>query len=387
MPNAAASRLVLQPYAEDVVIRVARELLQEIGGTVSCAFVFVSSSYREHLEDFLELLQVHGHVPLIAGGSGAGLIGLGEEAEEATGFSVLFLQLPETRIHSFALGDLEEFSGPAAWHRATGVKPEDVSAWLVVGNPMNLAIEDWLQEWNEAYPGVPCLGGLASGETGEAMFVYQDHHVVDSAVALGFQGGFRVETLVSQGCRPVGQPFTVTAAEENLVVALASRPAYERLTETFEALPPNDKMHAGGNLFAGLAMSEYVEDFKTGDFLIRNLIGADPQSGAIAIGAIPRVGQTLQFQLRDRRSAHEDLLRMLQEKARTGRRPFAGLIFSCNGRGKRLFGVANHDAAAVREQLGSAPVAGIFCNGEIGPVSGRNYVHGYTVSMALLVEE
>ena len=219
------------------------------------------------------------------------------------------------------------------------------------------------------------------------MFVYQDHRLVESAVALGFEGGLKVQTIVSQGCRPVGEPFTITGADENIVVALGSRPAYERLSETFEALPPNDKAHAAGNLFAGLATSEYVDEFKTGDFLVRNLIGADPQSGALAIGAQPRVGQTLQFQLRDRRSANEDLQRRLLEKSRAGEKPFAALIFSCNGRGTSLFGVAHHDASAVREHLGPIPAAGFFCNGEIGPVGGRNYVHGYTASIALLVDE
>lgn len=388
MPNLAASRLVLKPYSEELIIGHARELLRELGGEVSCAFVFVSSDYHPYLADFLELLQVHGHVPLICGCSGAGLIGTGREAEQATGFSMLFLRLPETKIHSFALNqeELSRLSGPAAWHEATGVKPEALSAWLVVGNPTALSVEEWLTEWNAAYPGVPCLGGLASAAPGQEMFVYQDHRVVESAVALGFAGGVNVQSIVSQGCRPVGEPFTITGADENIVVALGSRPAYERLSETFEALPPSDKAHAAGNLFAGLATSEYVDEFKTGDFLVRNLIGADPQSGALAIGAQPRVGQTLQFQLRDRRSANEDLQRRLLEKSRTGAKPFAALVFSCNGRGTGLFGVANHDAGALSEHLGPIPAAGFFCNGEIGPVGGRNYVHGYTASIALLTD-
>ena len=323
MTNRAASRLVLEAYSEATVIRYARELLQEAGGQVSCAFVFASGDYQPHLTDFLELLQVHGHVPIIAGGSGAGLVGTALEAESASGFSALFLHLPETRLHSFALESsaLRDLSGPAAWHRATGVKPGEVSAWMLMGNPATLDLEAWLKEWNAAYPGVPCLGGLASAGPGQEMFVFQDHRLIDSAVALGFQGGLLIETIVSQGCRPVGEPFTVTSADDNIIVSLGSRPAYERLSETFEALPPGDKSRAAGNLFAGLAMSEYVDEFKTGDFLIRNLIGADPQNGALAIGALPRVGQTLQFQLRDRRSANEDLQRMLLEKARVASVP------------------------------------------------------------------
>ncbi len=389
MPNAAASRLVLEPFSEEAVKRTAQELLREIGGEVSCAFVFASAGYRAMLPDFLELLQVHGHVPVIAGCSGAGLIATGEEAEEADGFSALFLHLPKTKIHSFAMTAeaLADLEGPEAWHRVAGVKPGQVEAWILLGNPMSMALEDWLGEWNAAYPGVPCLGGLASAAPhGEEMFVFQDHRLVESAVALGFEGGVRVHTIVSQGCRPVGEPFTITGAEDNIIVSLGQRPAYERLNETFKALTPNEKARAAGNLFAGLAVNEYVDEFKTGDFLVRNLLGADPQSGALAVGALPRVGQTLQFQMRDRRSANEDLQRMLLEKTRAGVRPFASLVFSCNGRGQGLFRVPNHDAAALSEHFGARPSAGFFCNGEIGPVGEINYVHGYTASVALFAD-
>jgi small ligand-binding sensory domain FIST len=133
-------------------------------------------------------------------------------------------------------------------------------------------------------------------------------------------------------------------------------------------------------------MSEYIDEYKTGDFVVRNLIAADPASGALAIGAHPRVGQTLQFQLRDRQSANADLQRMLEEKSRQGVKPFASLVFACNGRGRNLFGVPNHDASALRERFGPMASAGIFCNGEIGPVGGRNFAHGYTASIALFAD-
>ncbi len=389
MPNAASSRLVLAPYSEQIVIDAAREALREVGGHVTCAFVFASADYQPFLADFLELIQLHGHVPTIVGCSGTGLIATGEEAEQATGFSLLFLHLPKTQLHTFVFdqAQAESLASTGRWHEATGVRPGEVDAWIVLGNPMTLPIDEWLPGWNAAYPDAPSLGGLASGGAdGSEMFVFHNRKLVEAGVALGFRGGLRVHTIVSQGCRPIGEPFTITGAEENIVTSLGSRPAYERLSETFEALPSSDKAHAAGNLFAGLAMTEYVEDFKTGDFLVRNLIGADPDSGALAIGAHPRVGQTLQFQLRDRRSANDDLHRMLLEKTRTGVRPFASLIFSCNGRGRNLFGVSNHDATAISEHFGPVPTAGFFCNGEIGPVGGRNYVHGYTASVALLVD-
>lgn len=386
MANSAASRLVLGPYSEEKVIEAARETLHAVGGHVSCAFVFVSADYQPAIIDFLELIQLHGHVPTLVGCSATGFLATGREAEQTSGFSLLFLHLPDTEIRPFAIdqGQVETLDDPEAWHRATGIAPDAVDAWIVFGNPTTLPIEPWLEAWNAAYPGVPCLGGLGSGgQDGSEIFVFHDRHLVEAGVALALRGGVQVHTIVSQGCRPIGDPFTITGAEENVVLSLGSRPAYERLSETFEALPSSDKAHAAGNLFAGLAVSEYVEDFKTGDFLVRNLVAADPNSGALAIGALPRVGQTMQFQLRDRRSASEDLHRMLLEKTRTGVQPFAALVFSCNGRGQYLFGVPNHDAAALKEHFGPMPTAGFFCNGEIGPVGGRTFVHGYTASIAL----
>ena len=378
MQNRAASRIVLEPYSEARVTETARALLAEIGGRVTCAFVFASADYREFLPDFLELIQVHGHVPTIAGCSGGGLIHTAREAEGAAGFSVLFLYLPETEVRTLVFG-----SESSTWRRPDPEKPFD--GWIVLGDPSSLPVERWLGQWNTTHPGVPCLGGLASsGAGGDEFFVFQDRHLVESAVAVGFRGGIRLETVVSQGCRPIGEPFTITGAEQNVVHSLGARRAYDRLTETVNSLSAGDKVRAQGNLFAGLAMTEYVDEFKTGNFLVRNLLGADPQSGALALGALPRVGQTLQFQLRDRRSANEDLQRMLLEKTRLGLKPFASLVFSCTGRGEGLFGVPNHDAAALNEHFGPLPVAGFFCNGEIGPVGGANFVHGYTASIALL---
>jgi len=377
MRNAAASRLILAPYSEQLVIDTARDALREIGGKVSCAFAFVSADYRPQLPDFLELIQLHAHVPILAGCSGAGIIGTGTETEQAQGFSLLLLHLPDTEIHVHEFAE----SDSSAELTAQELGPE---TWVLLANPMEFAVETWLEELNDTAPNVTCLGGLASGGArGDDIFVFRERQLVEGAVAIGFHGGVRVHTLVSQGCRPIGEPLTVTGAEQNLVLSLASRPAYEVLQETFEALPDSDKALANGNVFVGLASSEYVEDFKTGDFLVRNLIGADPQRGALAIGAYPRVGQTLQFQLRDRRSADAELRHLAAAASGEGVQPFASLLFACNGRGRHLFGVPNHDAAVLREHFGPVPSAGFFCNGEIGPVGGRNFVHGYTATMAL----
>jgi small ligand-binding sensory domain FIST len=219
------------------------------------------------------------------------------------------------------------------------------------------------------------------------MFLFRDRGLVEATVAIGLRGGVRLETVVSQGCRPIGDALPITGADRNIITTLGSRPAYERLVEAIEGLSPLEKgLAAEGNLFAGLAMSEYVDEFKTGDFLVRNILAADPESGALALGASPRVGQTLEFQLRDRDSAHGELHRLLRAKQRSRMKPFASLVFSCTGRGRFLFGEPHHDACALTEYLGTHPSAGFFCNGEIGPVGKRNFVHGYTASIGLLMD-
>jgi small ligand-binding sensory domain FIST len=270
----------------------------------------------------------------------------------------------------------------------TGLGPDDVDSWIVLANPYAPDLERWLAEWNVAFPDAPSIGGLSSGGSeNNDHGLLLDGKPIDAAVlALGVKGG-KLRTVVSQGCKPVGEPFTITQAEDNLVYALGSRPAYQVLSETFNALSDEEKERARGNLFAGLAASEYVADLKRGDFLVRNLLGADPQTGAVAIGARARTGQTLQYQLRDKITAHADLVELAKINGLQGCQPFAALVFSCNGRGHRFFGVPDHDAATLAEIFGPVPSAGLFCNGEIGPIGKSSYLHGYTASIALFCKQ
>ncbi len=385
MPNAAASRLVLEPYSEATVINAARECLQSLKRNPSLVIAFVTADYRPYLQDFLELVQLHAHATLIVGGSASGLIGTGVEAENCSGFSLQLLSLPSTRLCpiTFDEDQSDDFT-EAQWRSAVG-RAADSEAWIFLGNPMKVAAEPWLNAWSAAFPGVPTLGGLLSGGArGDDVFVFHNRSEVDAGVAIGIKGGVKLHTVVSQGCRPIGEPHAITSASENVVKSIGSLPAYDRLNESFDSLSAEDKARAAGNIFAGLAVNEYLDDFKTGDFLIRNLVDFDPNSGAVALAAYPRVGQTLQFQLRDKHSANEELLHLLKVKAREGIKPFASLLFVCGGRGSSLFGKTSHDAQALQEQFGPLPSIGLFCNGEIGPVGGSNFVHGYTAVMGLL---
>ena len=218
MPNKAASRLVLAKFSESLVTETARSALQEVGGRVSCAFAFCSADYRPHLADFLEILQVHGHIPMLVGCSGGGIISTGAEAESISGFSLLMLHLPQTHLQpfSFSAATAPDWEDRGAWRRAAG--NEDADAWFLLAHPMTVPLEQWLATWSEAFPGAPCIGGIASGaDSGEEIFVFRDREPLDGGIALGFRGGVKINTVVSQGCRPIGEALPVTGAEQNII--------------------------------------------------------------------------------------------------------------------------------------------------------------------------
>jgi small ligand-binding sensory domain FIST len=360
--------------------------------SVTLGMVFTTPHYFDVAEEVLEVLRVHGRIPLLAGCSSQSLVANGEELEDQAGLVLQLFHLPGGQLHGthFDQAALEAVTSSQDWPAATGVSPSATKGWLVFADPFHLDGESWLREWNAAYPNVPSVGGLASG-SGEQQRtqVYLNGGVFEEGVvAVSIGGAVRLDCVISQGCTPIGAPWTVTKADRNFILTIANRPAYNVLVDTFNGLPKEEQARAQGNLFVGFASSEYREEFHRGDFLVRNLLGADPQNGVLAVGATPRAGQTIQFHRRDARSASEDLSECLaQARVRLqGETVYGGLVGICNGRGRRLFGRPNHDAGLIQEQLGPLPLVGFFCNGELGPVGGRNFLHGYTASLALLVK-
>jgi small ligand-binding sensory domain FIST len=370
-----ASLIKLMTWDEDAVIAAARELRAGSGGA-DIAFAFVSSGFREHLKDFIEILQVEGHAKCVVGCSADGMIGTAEEDESVAGFSALFLNLPGAAVAAHVIR--EDFELPRTLSRE--------GCWIVLGNPARLHAQLLLEDMNRLYPRMPVFGGMAGGGwDAESIFLFHSSEDAEEAAGIAVHlSGVNVRGLVSQGCQPIGEPLTITRAEENLIYAVGGRRAYDVLVETFEKLPEDEKNTArGGNIMAGIAATEYREEFGHGDFLIRNIMGGDPMSGAIKIGAIPRVGQTLQFQLREKDAASADLRAQCEETMRRHGPPAGILLFCCGGRGQNLFGIPNHDAGVLADTFGRVPVAGFFANGEFGPVAGVNFVHGYTASAAL----
>ncbi len=376
----------LQKWAESV-------RHQLLAPQVSLGLVFMSPRFFSRAKQVLEILRVHARIPLLAGCSSQSLIVGEHEVEENAGLTLGLYSLPGAELKAifFKQGQVEEANGPGYWHLETGVEPGQTNGWLVFIDPFHLDSETWLKSWNEAYAPAPVLGGLASGDFNEqATQVYLNGEVFDEGgVAISVGGDVRVVGVTSQGCTPIGDTWTLTKVEQNIIHQIGNRPAYEVLAETFNQLTPEQQKGARGNLFIGLVVNEYLEDFHRGDFLIRNLLGADPRSGSIAVGALPRRGQTMQFQRRSKEAATEDMEELLlRARKQLGDTPiYGGCLCSCNGRGKNMFDRPNHDAHLVQQRLGPMGLAGFFCNGEIGPVGEKSFLHGYTASLALFVKK
>lgn len=357
----------------------------------SLGVLFLTPPLFPHAAEIQEIVRVHGRVRTLIGCSSASVIAGGQEHEGAGGLVLGLYALPGARLRAVQVrqAQIEEANGPAYWHLETGVGVDQSHGWLAFADPFHMDCEAWVDHWNQAYPEVTLAGGLASGDPQEQRTqLYLDGQVFEEgAVALSVEGEVELATVVSQGCTPIGEPWTITKAEGNLIREIGNQPAYQVLIETFHKLPQEAQQRAQGNLMVGFVVNEYQEEFHRGDFLIRNLLGGDPSSGVLAVGARPRPGQSVQFQCRDAVAATEDMEELLR-RARVqtrGREILGACLCVCNGRGRRLFEAPNHDARLTQEHLGPLALTGFFCNGEIGPVGKRNFLHGYTASLALFL--
>jgi small ligand-binding sensory domain FIST len=316
------------------------------------------------------------------------VVGDGREIEQGPALSVWTANLGGAEIEPFTIATADTEDGPTT----LGLPAIDAGtkAVILLGDPYTFPA-DVLVQLSDAAPGVPIIGGMASGGRGPGRHALVLDGDVRSfgAVGVTLGGDVRIETLVSQGCRPIGSSYIVTASEGNVIRSLAGAPPLERLRDLFTELSPEDQERANRGLHIGVVIDEYATEFGQGDFLIRNVIGADQNTGAVAVGDDVHVGQTVQFHIRDASAADEDLRNALGvlELSRAGDPgSLAGaLLFTCTGRGSHLFGTPDHDVETVRQSIGQLPVAGMFCAGELGPVGGRNFLHGFTASLALFV--
>jgi small ligand-binding sensory domain FIST len=380
-------------YDEAGLQRWAEELRRQLPEPVSLGLLFMAPRLFPNAKQILEIVRVHARVPMLAGCSSQGLIVGREEVEEQAGLTLGLYSLPgaELKAFHFVQEQVEEANGPGYWRLETGIEPEESNGWLAFIDPFHLDSEAWMRTWNEAYAPLPVLGGLADGSFKDQQTqLYLNGDVfAEGGIAISIGGAVGIAGVTSQGCTPIGETWTLTRVEQNIIHHIGNRPAYTVLAETFSQLSPEVQTKARGNLFIGLVVNEYLEEFHRGDFLIRNLLGADPRSGCIAVGAMPHAGQTIQFQRRSASAATEDMEELLTRAQRRleGTTIYGGCLCSCSGRGRHLFGRPNHDAEMVQQHFGPLGLTGFFCNGEIGPVGERSFLHGYTASLALFVKK
>ena len=383
-----------QDFDEVRLSQWAKDLRKQLSAPqVSLGLLFMTPRFFSQAKQILEILRVHARIPLLAGCSSTALVAGNEELEENPGIVLALYSLPGAKLAGiyFTQTQVEEADRQTYWQGFSEITASQTNGWLTFIDPFHLDSESWLRTWNESYAGVPVYGGLASGVFAEQVTqIYLNGDVYEEGgVAISVGGDVKLAGVISQGCTPIGDTWTLTRVEQNLIHKIANRPAYEVLSETVNEMPADEQKKVRGNLFIGLVVNEYLDDFHRGDFLVRNLLGGDPQTGVLAVGAMPRAGQTMQFQRRDAEAATEDMNELL---GRThiqlgGATVYGGCLCCCNGRGKHLFGESGHDAQLVQRKFGGIGLSGFFCNGEIGPVGQKNFLHGYTASLALFVKK
>ncbi|MBI4437028.1 MAG: FIST C-terminal domain-containing protein [Candidatus Omnitrophica bacterium] len=384
-----ASAITQEKDAKVAVSALCEEVRKTLSQHPHLALLFVSPSYGADWEELGRMVRSSLGHPTLIGCSSSGVIGRDLELEFLPAMSLVAAFLPHVAIHPFVVSPIElEISMPGKrWTSSIGISTSDNPSFILIPEPFSCDAMKLLEDLNEDFRHRPVIGGLASGAvgSGENFLFFNDEVIHEGAVGVALTGDISLETIVSQGCRPIGERYVVTKAEENVLLELAGKSPIDLLGGLFTTLPLRDRLLAQHALFLGIVMDEMKSVFKRGDFLIRNIIGADPAAGALIVGDRLNVGQTVQFHLRDAKTSAEDLRSLLEEHASSFKTdPPAGmLLFSCQGRGQGFYGRPNHDIQMIRSVAGESAIAGFFCNGEIGPVGGRTYLHGYTSSLGI----
>ncbi len=385
------SALSEQTILENAIAECGVAIKSSVGDAdLDLAVVFISPHHEDSYDRVADMMAESLGAKHVFGCSGGGVIGNGIEIEQRPGISITAAVLPNVDIRPVhiqmdSLPDLD--AGPDKWVDLFGVAPDRDPHFVMLADPYSFQVQNLLMGMDYAYPKATKIGGLASGASrqgGNALFL--DGEVLRSgAIALALDGNIAVDTVVAQGCRPIGQAMRISKSERNMLLELDDTPPMEVLRNMLQTLPDRDQDLIRHSLFLGVVMDELIDDPVQGDFLIRNVVGMDQSTGALAIGEMLKEGQLVQFHLRDAETSADDLTAVLSRYAdehRENEIPGA-LLFSCLGRGEHLYGKPNHDTDLFRDKLGDVPLGGFFCNGEIGQVSGTTFLHGYTSSFGL----
>lgn len=379
MPFAAS--LSQHPVAADAVGEVLGAIVEQGGVEPDLVVIFASAAHVEFLGEITAAVRTVLRPGALVGASASSVLAGAQEAEEVPALAVWAAWTEPVRPLRLAAGPVhDDGDGPAVMIEGVPADVPSGATLLVLADPQSFPVGGFLGQLAEVRPDLVVVGGLASasGEAGGNALVLDDQVHRDGAVAVVLPP---TAAVVSQGCRPIGEPMVVTRSDRGYLLELAGKPALERLTDLANELSPADRALLGGGVQIGVAIDEHRMEFGRGDFLVRSVIGADRERGVLAVGTEVPVGTTVQFHVRDATSADEDLHELLHDVHGA-----AALVFTCNGRGERLFGVPDHDAEVVSEQLGTNAVAGMFCAGEIGPVGGRSFLHAFTASVLVFTD-
>ncbi|MUL37535.1 FIST signal transduction protein [Gloeocapsopsis dulcis] len=390
--NAVSTRASLEAAVAEVVEK-ASTLLQL---PADLGLIFISAAFTSEYPRLPHLLQEKlPDVKVLIGCGGGGIVGANQqgtvqEFEGVPALSLTLAHLPGVEIKPFHVlaeqfPDLD--SPPTAWVDLLGVSPTEQPQFILLSDPFSSGVSDLLQGIDYAYPGSITVGGLASGSQipGRIGLLCNDTLYRSGTVGVALSGNIVLDTIVAQGCRPIGEPYRVSASERNILLALEEQPPLEVLRDLISSLNDSDRQLAEHSLFIGVVRDEFKQNLEQGDFLIRNLLGVDPKVGAIAVADLIRPGQRIQFHLRDAETSADDLEWLLQRYLQThpDSSPAGALMFSCMGRGEMLYGKPNFDSQLFSSYMPDVSMGGFFCSGEIGPVSGSTFLHGYTSVFAI----
>jgi small ligand-binding sensory domain FIST len=383
-----ASAVSTQPRLEAAIEEAAQEVQRRLQGTApSLILAFVSPHHAANLAALPDGVRSHLGSGLLIGCSAGGVIGAGREIEHAAALSITAAVLPGVELAPFHLPGGDPAAGELDLESVIGVDPARQPHFVLLPDPFTFDTEVFLPELDRLYPTGGKVGGLASGgqQPGSNALLLESALHRAGLVGVALTGNIELETIVAQGCRPIGQPMFATKCARNIILELDGQPAGRVLEALVESLSTSDQRLVQSSLFLGIVMSPHRQEYRQGDFLIRNIIGMDATRGALAVGALLDDNAVVQFHLRDAHTSADDLEQLLRRPAAEPlrRRPAGALLFSCLGRGEHLYGHPNHDSAAFERHFGTTALGGFFCNGEIGPVHGTTFLHGYTSAFGL----
>ncbi len=363
---------------------VAQQVAEQLGEAGDLVVLLASPHHRDTLEQACQQVRAALKPTCLIGCIGENILAGSQEYEQQPALAVWGARLPGVALTPVHLKFVRTAEGGSilGWPESLQEPWGDNASLLLMGEPFSFPADLLLDQVNTEQPGAQILGGMASGfyGPGENRIVLGDEVLSEGAAGILIQGDLSVRSIVSQGCQPIGDSMVITKAERNEIHELGGMPALDRLQAVFASLNPEQRELIQQGLHLGRVINEYQDSFGPGDFLVRNVIGIDTENKSISLTDYIRVGQTVQFHLRDEHSADEDLNTLL---AQVAPQPEAALVFTCNGRGTRLFSEPHHDASSLRAAWGEIPVIGFFAQGEIGPLGGQNFMHGFTAAVAL----